>query len=77
MQDSGGSEEYGGEGVRGMTPYRLEIKWGSVSIVPDPVSPLHSYKVTIDEKGETTRERFYSHFGCIGQHNCYICGAKL
>lgn len=56
----------------------VNFKFGSVGIEPDPKSPLYSFKVEKDEHGkETKRERFYSHYVCLGYEHCFKCGRKI
>ncbi len=50
---------------------------GSVSIEKGDDS-AHSYKVERNEFGEITKkEKFYSHYACLGVDRCFTCGKEL
>ncbi len=57
---------------------KMDIEFCAIWIESDPYSRTHSYKCTYSEKtGLTTKERVWSHYVCIGDENCMICGRAL
>jgi len=55
----------------------VDIKFGTVRILPDPSDPRYSIKEVRYIDGEVTRERFYSHYICWGFDECAVCGKIL
>lgn len=51
---------------------------GSVELVADPSSSVHSFRINRNDFGQiTNKERVNSHFVCYGCDNCVVCGRVL